>query len=110
MRDLLDFLVAEVASGKNLTPESAIDYLKLTARIFDVTNNVRGTSFSEDTKSQIYYRDAIRITSKCPICRGLLDTTKSVSYDHITPIRDGGLGTAENGQMVHPYCNSGMKG
>jgi hypothetical protein len=43
---------------------------------------------------------------ECPICGGLLDVEKSVSYDHIRPIREGGLGVAENGQMVHPYCNS----
>jgi hypothetical protein len=109
MRDLIDFLVTEAGVGRDLRPEAAIAFLQLSGKIYDVTAATRGVAFSDDTKSQIFYREAIQRAQLCPICRGRLDTTKSVSYDHITPVRDGGLGTARNGQMVHPYCNTAMR-
>jgi hypothetical protein len=89
--------------------QAVLEHIGLSGKILDLTATPRAVRFSDDTKSQIYYRQAIDTAQKCPICKGLLDVSKSVSYDHITPVRDGGLGTAENGQMVHPYCNS-MKG
>ena len=45
----------------------------------------------------------------CPICGGMLDPKKSVSYDHIERIREGGAGDIENVQMSHPFCNTGYK-
>jgi hypothetical protein len=110
MREMFRFLVDEGAEGRTPDAPAVFQHLGLSGRIYDVTSTPRSVAFSDDTKSQIYYRQAIESAHKCPICHGLLDTAKSVSYDHITPVRDGGLGTAENGQMVHPYCNSGMKG
>ncbi|MGH7074337.1 MAG: HNH endonuclease [Stellaceae bacterium] len=85
-------------------------YLGLTGKVFDLTLTQLNTEFTNDTKSQIFYKDAIGRAAACPICGGLLDPAKSVSYDHIQRVSDGGLGTPENGQMVHPYCNSGVKG
>lgn len=110
MRDLFNFLVSTANGGAIAKPEAMISYLGLTSKIYEVTSPTRGTAFSDDTKSQIFYRTAIKRAIVCPICSGLLDVEKSVSYDHDTPVRDGGLGTAENGQIVHPYCNTAMKG
>jgi Protein of unknown function DUF262/HNH endonuclease len=110
MRDMFDYLVAQGVIGKKPEAATVFTHIGLTGKIYDLTAMQRGVVFSDDTKSQIYYRQAIEKAQTCPICAGLLDTAKSVSYDHITPIREGGLGTAENGQMVHPYCNSAMKG
>ena len=31
-------------------------------------------------------------------------------YDHIERAKDGGRGVSFNGQLAHPYCNSGLKG
>ncbi|MGJ8624729.1 MAG: HNH endonuclease [Yoonia sp.] len=49
-------------------------------------------------------------TDRCSICGGYLHATKSVSYDHILPSSKGGTGELENAQLVHPFCNTGLKG
>jgi hypothetical protein len=110
MRDMYYFLVEKGNKGVVATPEDMMSHLGLKGRTYDVSAASNGKRFTDDTQSQIFYRSAIEKAHSCPICEGLLDIGKSVSYDHITPIRDGGLGTAENGQMVHPYCNTAMKG
>jgi hypothetical protein len=110
MREMFRYLVDECSEHKTPDAQAVFEHIGLSGKIVDLTATPRTVRFSDDTKSQIYYRQAIDAAQKCPICRGLIDVSKSVSYDHITPVRDGGLGTAENGQMVHPYCNTGMKG
>jgi hypothetical protein len=110
MREMFRYLVDECSEGRTPDAKAVFLHIGLSGKIYDLTATPRTVSFSDDTKSQIYYRQAIETAQVCPICKGFVDTAKSVSYDHITPVRDGGLGTAENGQMVHPYCNSAMKG
>lgn len=110
MREMFRYLVDECSKGRKPDAQAVFLHIGLSGKIYDLTAAPRAVTFSDDTKSQIYYRQAIETAQTCPICHGLLDIAKSVSYDHITPVRDGGLGTAENGQLVHPYCNSGMKG
>ena len=110
MREMFRYLVDEGADGRVPDAQSVFQHLGLSGKIYDVTSTPRSIAFSDDTKSQIFYRQAIERAIDCPICHGLLDTSKSVSYDHITPVRKDGLGSAENGQMVHPYCSSAMKG
>jgi len=34
---------------------------------------------------------------------------KSVSYDHIVRVRDGGPGDLDNLQLTHPYCNQAVR-
>ena len=106
MRDLFVYLTDEIASGRYPTPEGAVAYLGLRGRIIDVSAIQTSTQISDDTKSMIYVRQALKSALKCPICGGLLDPTKSVSYDHIIPVRSGGTGDQENARLVHPYCNS----
>ncbi|WP_286175647.1 DUF262 domain-containing protein [Labrenzia sp. CE80] len=65
--------------------------------------------FSTETKSMIYIRESLKNAMFCPVCKGYLDPTKSVSYDHKIPVREGGQGNAENGQLMHPYCNAAVK-
>jgi hypothetical protein len=110
MRDMFNHLVAETNKGTKLTPAEVFSHIGLSGRIYDMTVTKSTVAFDDDTKSQIFYREAIKKAHRCPICSGLLDPNKSVSYDHKTPVREGGLGSAENGQMVHPYCNTGIKG
>ncbi len=109
LRNLLSFVVTESENGRVVTPESAIGHLGLHGRIIDVVSAKTSSQFSSDTKSKIYISQALEKTIECPICRGKLDPRKSVSYDHVLRVRDGGLGDASNGQLVHPYCNSGIK-
>ena len=109
MRDLLEFLVNEVNLGNTLTPEGAIKHLGLRGRIIDVVGVQTSPHVSDETKSTVLVRQALDAALVCPICKGKLDPKKSVSYDHIVRVRDGGSGSSENVQLVHPFCNSGVK-
>lgn len=75
------------------TPQETIEY---------------GKGFSTDTKSAVFLRKAIDKSLKCDICNARLHS-KSISYDHKERKEDGGLGTPENAQLTHPYCNTGYK-
>lgn len=109
MRDLFQFLISNSSQGKELTVEDMMANLGIRGRTYDITTQQLTAPFTDETKSQIFYKEPIARAHICPICEGYLDVSKSVSYDHITPVRDGGVGTVKNGQMVHPYCNSGIK-
>jgi hypothetical protein len=110
MRDLLNFLVVQLEKGNSVTPEAALSYLGARGRVFDVTAQQAGSGFSDDTKSMAFIKQAVAGALKCPVCGGLLDPAKSVHYDHKIPKRKGGRGDADNIQLVHPYCNTGIKG
>lgn len=64
--------------------------------------------FSQETKSAIFLRDALENPLRCQICEGLIHFN-SIHVDHIIRKEDGGLGTMENAQIAHPYCNSTYK-
>ena len=108
MRDLLMYLVTQFSEGiESVFPANAIAHLGLRGRIIDVVSAKTSADFSNDTKSTIFVRKALENALECPICTGKLDPRKSVSYDHVVPVREGGLGEASNGDLVHPYCNTG---
>lgn len=110
MRDLYQFLIDSFANENNVKVESAIEHLGARGRILDITTAAQTTSFSDETKSELFVKKALESSIKCSICQGLLDPTKSVSYDHIKPVRDGGTAEISNGDLVHPYCNQSIKG
>jgi hypothetical protein len=106
MRDMFSFLIAQFQEGEIPKLESVMGHLGLKSRIIDVVSSKGPADFSDDTKSMIYIRQAVRSSLICPHCKGKLDPKKSVSYDHILPKRNGGSGDPENGDLTHPYCNS----
>ena len=109
MRDLFDYLVSTASQGKNLEIEKAIAQFGITGRILEVNGRHTSSHISDDTKSMLFIQKSIAKALPCPICKGLLDPKKSVSYDHIDPVRSGGTGHIENVQLTHPYCNTGYK-
>ncbi len=109
MRDLFDYLVSTASKSEGLEIGNAIAQLGITGRILEVDGKQTSARISEDTKSMLFIRNSITKALPCSICRGLLDPKKSVSYDHIDPVRDGGTGHIENIQLTHPYCNTGYK-
>lgn len=66
-------------------------------------------NFTDQAKSAIYLRQSLSNALTCPICGGLVDASKSASYDHIKRKSEGGMGASENGQITHPYCNTSVK-
>ncbi|WP_442944301.1 HNH endonuclease signature motif containing protein [Nostoc sp.] len=67
-----------------------------------------GQDFNTNKKSEIYIKDALKNALKCKICNGLIHRN-SISIDHIQRKEDGGLANLDNGQITHPYCNTGYK-
>lgn len=107
--DVIAFLVDGFARGEDVKVEAVLQLLGTRGKVYDVVALQSASSFSDDTRSGIFMRTALESALRCPVCQGLLDPAKSVSYDHITPVREGGTGDLENGQMTHPYCNTGVK-
>lgn len=64
----------------------------------------RGLNFSKIDKNQVFIKQAIEVTMKCPICGGYIHRN-AISCDHITRKCEGGVGIVANGQITHPYCN-----
>jgi hypothetical protein len=64
--------------------------------------------FNTDAISQTFLKEALGSPIRCKICHGLIHV-KSITIDHIQRIREGGVGSIENAQLAHPYCNSTFK-
>lgn len=109
MKRLFEYLVATAADGDMLVAENAIAQLGLRGRILDVNALQSSPQFSDDSKSMMFVAAALASALRCPICHGYLHPTKSVSYDHVVRLEDGGTGDMTNGQMAHPFCNTGIK-
>lgn len=107
--NLLDKVISQLAEEKNVTDNDLVEYAGLVGKIFVGSGKTDSTSFSDDTKSATFICTALKSAIKCPICNGYLDAQKSISYDHIMAKRDGGLGTLDNCQLMHPYCNQSIK-
>lgn len=104
-------MVSEINAGKEITEKFAIEAVGPSnmAKILTVTEPAPGSTFSRETKSAIYLRDSVANALKCPICHGLLEPSQAASFDHIERRSEGGNGATSNGQITHPYCNTGYK-
>lgn len=91
---------------KEIVTERTFGVLKLKAK----GDNSEGQTkdFSRETKSAAYIREALPATPRCKICGGYLPERFN-SIDHIKRKADGGLGTLDNAQLTHPYCNTTYK-
>lgn len=108
--DLINFLSAEPLDDENLLDKKILGALGLKGNAGDLKIIDAPRGFSDDTKSAIYLRTALKNAPRCNICNGYLHVIKSASYDHVQPVSGGGAGSIENGQLTHPYCNTGIKG
>lgn len=68
-----------------------------------------GTSkVSTQVKSGVVLDQLLQTVVRCPICGGAVPA-QGISIDHKTRRRDGGSGAADNAQVTHPFCNTGIK-
>lgn len=67
-----------------------------------------GEKFSSESKSEIYIREVLKGAPKCKICGGYVHRN-AISIDHLIRRQDGGASSPDNGQLTHPYCNTGYK-
>ncbi|SOY62194.1 conserved hypothetical protein [Cupriavidus phytorum] len=73
-----------------------------------IKRGVPGKKFNSEAKSEVYLREVLKTAPRCKICLGHIHRN-SISIDHIEHRRDGGSSSPENGQLSHPYCNTGYK-
>jgi hypothetical protein len=109
--DFLDSLVTTLHEdhGKVITETEMVNLAGLTGKILTGTGEDTGKEFSDETKSAVFIKTTLKSAIKCPVCGGYLDPAKSVSYDHIRDKAKGGVGSEENCQLMHPYCNQAVK-
>ncbi|MFC0337130.1 GmrSD restriction endonuclease domain-containing protein [Kushneria avicenniae] len=105
----LERIIESIHKGKELEAEDLVLISELDGKIIAGDFKRKESSISDEVKSKVFIGAALANAMKCPICRGYLDVEKSVSYDHIVRVRDGGLGNFENFQLTHPYCNQSVK-
>ncbi|MFG7944876.1 HNH endonuclease family protein [Streptomyces cacaoi] len=67
-----------------------------------------GRNFSSETKNAIVLKSTLETSPRCNICQARLHL-RAMTVDHKVRKEDGGTGDPDNGQMTHPYCNSGYK-
>lgn len=107
---LLDGLVKTLSEGRTVSQDDLIAMAGLEGKIIVGSAETKSPKFSDDIKSSAFINAALQSAVKCHLCGGYLDAEKSISYDHVTRVQDGGVGTLGNCQLTHPYCNQAMKG
>lgn len=107
--NLFDFILSKLASGVTPTEAEIIEKAGVTGKVIVGKEFGGAKHFSDDTKSATFIRTALENALRCPVCNGYLDPNKSVSYDHIKRVREGGTGADSNCQLTHPYCNQSAK-
>ena len=102
-------MLKDLKGGKVVTDDRMLELLGLAgnAGSLKIIDALKG--FPDETKSAAFLGTSLKTALRCPICKGYLDSTKAVSYDHMTPKRDGGRGDVDNIQLAHPFCNTGVK-
>jgi hypothetical protein len=63
---------------------------------------------SASAKQYTVMKEVLRTASECGICGARIDL-KAMHLDHIQERSKGGLGTVQNTQPAHPYCDSTFK-
>lgn len=109
--DLIDKLVAELYADESakISDEKLVILAGLSGKIITGSQTEGTAHFSDDIKSAVFIRTALKSALRCPVCQGYLDQTKSVSYDHKVEKAAGGDCSPDNCQLTHPYCNQAVK-
>ncbi|MEX1022610.1 MAG: DUF262 domain-containing protein [Dehalococcoidia bacterium] len=111
LRDFYFALVDSLKAG-NSADEAAAEVVR--SKKFPQLSKVAiddrefGPEFSTGAKSEIFLAKAMGGAPKCAECRGYLHRN-AITIDHIQRKADGGLGDPQNGDLLHPYCNSGRR-
>jgi hypothetical protein len=106
--EMIDFIINEFLKGNNEDAilqllDSTEDYKFYKAGVRDL-NPKFVKDFSTDSKTEVFFNEAMQTALRCGICGGFLHKN-SMDVDHKTDKKYGGVGNADNGQMTHFYCN-----
>jgi hypothetical protein len=105
LMELLEDGVDYNQTAINLCSLKEFNYLKLDQNTSDESIFA---NFTTEKKSAVFIKEALTNPIRCKICGGLIHQN-SITIDHIIRKDDGGLGSVENGQIFHPFCNSTIK-
>lgn len=106
---LLSNLIKKLLENNKISEQDLITFSGFSGKILAGEYTTSSDKFSDDSKSKVYIYSALRTSLKCPMCKGYLDSTKSMSYDHKKRVREGGKGVPDNCQLMHPICNQEIK-
>lgn len=107
LMEILDQIAKGTSNDKiiyEIKQKKEFDFIS--SRSIDRKNS--NDNFKSTTKSAIFIKSYLENVLKCNICNGVIHSN-GTSVDHIIRKEDGGKGSLDNGQIVHPYCNSGYK-
>lgn len=107
--ELLQGIIDSLLSKVDVDELLIIKISKLEGKVIAGDFKKSSQNISDEDKSKVFINVALKSALTCPICGGYLDTEKSVSYDHVTPVRESGVGDSSNVQLTHPYCNQSVK-
>jgi|ERR1044071_563961 hypothetical protein len=111
LKNIYDHVLGQLKVG---TSDSEIERSLLANRQFDflVMNPAEGSQrrkvFDSETKSAVFLKQALEQPLRCRICNCLIHEN-SITVDHIVRKADGGIAVVDNGQLAHPFCNTGYK-
>jgi hypothetical protein len=114
LRELYMFVLKSLIAGQSkddilsgLSKHHNLFFLKANPIIEEYI--MTSADFSPSTKSAVFFRDALeQPRERCGICNARLHVN-SIHIDHVQRKADGGMGTLDNAQLSHPYCNSTYK-
>ncbi len=93
---------------QSILQDILVRYPKISTVENPETTESKNSDFNANRKSETYISAALPGCIKCGICGGIVHVN-STSIDHIERKSEGGLGISQNGQVTHPYCNTGYK-
>ncbi|WP_406477499.1 HNH endonuclease family protein [Streptomyces platensis] len=105
---LLDSLGDELGEEEIIARMQTHSSPRLPVKVITADDRRHGRNFSSETKNAIVLKATLDSSSRCEICQARLHL-KSMTIDHKIRKEDGGTGEPGNGQLTHPYCNSGYK-
>lgn len=108
-KEILSKTIKQLLLNQEVNEQDFINFAGFQGKILSGEYQTSSIKFTDDQKSKIFIYSALKTAIKCPICCGYLDAPKSISYDHIIRIQDGGKAGCDNGQLSHPYCNQAIK-
>lgn len=117
---VMEKLVEARKTGISFTDDEILEYLQTDPQLEDLRkddlgddakddpNTTKKKKFSKSVKTIAVIQEVLNTRGKCKICEARCPP-EFRSSDHITRQEDGGLGTLDNLQFGHPYCNTGYK-
>lgn len=108
-KELLEGIVNKLSNFEDVSQDDLIILSNLDGKLISGDVQSSSSKITDDQKSKLFINVALKNALTCQICNGYLDVDKSVSYDHIERVREGGVGGVDNVQLTHPYCNQSIK-